>query len=239
VAQGLSWRRILESLSPAKACGQYRQLRPGQIEADKAGYEEGILLDQRGMVCEGTGENLFLVKDGVSATPGLHVGHPSAASTALSGDPDRPRTSGTRSSSATSPRRALPRRRDLHDRHGGVLTPIWRSTNHPSGSGQPGRVTRGQAVFEDALHGRAERYASGSTWSGPPRRVSAVVVLRLHPARRMQGEGMSLSRERGRVAHVSTTSASVIEAGFPRRTPRKPSFRPARAGAARGVAASG
>ena len=42
-----------------------------KIEADKAGYEEAILLDQRGCVCEGTGENLFVVKDGVIATPGF------------------------------------------------------------------------------------------------------------------------------------------------------------------------
>ena len=40
-----------------------------KIEADKAGYEEGILLDENGYVCEGTGENLFIVKDGKIATP--------------------------------------------------------------------------------------------------------------------------------------------------------------------------
>ena len=54
----------------AKASGQYLNSILAKIEADKAGYEEGILLDQRGMVCEGTGENLFIVKDGVIATPG-------------------------------------------------------------------------------------------------------------------------------------------------------------------------
>ena len=42
-----------------------------KIEADKAGYEEAILLDSRGYVCEGTGENLFLVKGGKVSTPGF------------------------------------------------------------------------------------------------------------------------------------------------------------------------
>ncbi len=68
-----SWRRISpDSLIPAaKATGQYLNSVLAKIEADKAGYEEGILLDQRGMVCEGTGENLFIVKDGRIATPGF------------------------------------------------------------------------------------------------------------------------------------------------------------------------
>ena len=40
------------------------------------------------------------------------------------------------------------------------LTPIREIDDHPIGSGAPGPVTREiQAVFEDALHGRSERYA--------------------------------------------------------------------------------
>ena len=68
-----SWRRIpRDSLIPtAKAGGQYLNSILAKIEADKAGYEEAILLDTRGYVCEGTGENLFLVKDGKVATPGF------------------------------------------------------------------------------------------------------------------------------------------------------------------------
>jgi branched-chain amino acid aminotransferase len=66
-----SWRRLShDSLIPAaKASGQYLNSVLAKIEADKAGYEEAILLDQSGNVCEGTGENIFVVKDGVIATP--------------------------------------------------------------------------------------------------------------------------------------------------------------------------
>ena len=68
-----SWRRIpSDALIPtAKAGGQYLNSVLAKIEADKAGYEEGILLDSRGYVCEGTGENLFLVKAGRVFTPGF------------------------------------------------------------------------------------------------------------------------------------------------------------------------
>ena len=59
---------LADSLIPtAKAGGQYLNSILAKIEADKAGYEEAILLDSRGYVCEGTGENLFLVKDGRSS----------------------------------------------------------------------------------------------------------------------------------------------------------------------------
>ena len=35
----------------------------------KAGYEEAILLDEHGHVCEGTGENIYIIRDGVVLTP--------------------------------------------------------------------------------------------------------------------------------------------------------------------------
>ena len=73
-ARSSRWRKIgQDALIPlAKANGQYLNSVLAKIEADKAGYEEGILLDQRGFVCEGTGENLFIVKDGEIATPGFN-----------------------------------------------------------------------------------------------------------------------------------------------------------------------
>src|SRR3712207_4851421 len=68
-----SWRRISpEMLIPhAKACGQYLNSVLAKIESHKAGYEEGILLDDKGYVCEGTGENLFVVREGKISTPPL------------------------------------------------------------------------------------------------------------------------------------------------------------------------
>jgi branched-chain amino acid aminotransferase len=67
-----SYRRITsQSLIPhAKAGGQYLNSVLAKIESVKAGYEEAILLDDKGYVCEGTGENVFVIKDGVIHTPG-------------------------------------------------------------------------------------------------------------------------------------------------------------------------
>ena len=66
-----SWRRIApDSLIPhAKASGQYLNSVLAKIESVKAGYEEAILLDHKNHVCEGTGENVFVVAGGVIATP--------------------------------------------------------------------------------------------------------------------------------------------------------------------------
>ena len=67
-----SWRRISpDSLIPhAKASGQYLNSVLAKIESVKAGYDEAILLDDHGHVCEGTGENIYVVRDGEIATPG-------------------------------------------------------------------------------------------------------------------------------------------------------------------------
>ena len=54
----------------AKACGNYTNSYLAGIDAAEDGYEEAILLDQNGFVAEGTGENIFVVRDGIVYTPG-------------------------------------------------------------------------------------------------------------------------------------------------------------------------
>ncbi len=55
----------------AKAAGNYINSYLAGVDAQKDGYEEAILLDQGGFVAEGTGENIFLVRNGTVYTPGL------------------------------------------------------------------------------------------------------------------------------------------------------------------------
>jgi len=58
------------SLPPAaKATGQYINSILAKVEAVKAGYEEALLLDHNGNLSEGSGENLYVVKNGVIHTP--------------------------------------------------------------------------------------------------------------------------------------------------------------------------
>ena len=79
-----SWRRIsADGLIPhAKASGQYLNSILAKTESANAGYDEAILLDERGFVCEGSGENIFVVRDGEIVTPGRTSPRSSTGSTA-------------------------------------------------------------------------------------------------------------------------------------------------------------
>jgi branched-chain amino acid aminotransferase len=65
-----SWVRLHSSMFPAsaKACGQYLNSCLSVMDARSKGFIESILLDKEGNVAEGSGENLFLVKDNVVIT---------------------------------------------------------------------------------------------------------------------------------------------------------------------------
>jgi branched-chain amino acid aminotransferase len=65
-----SWRRAAPGTYPvlAKAGGNYLNSQLSKMEARQDGYVEGIMLDVNGHVAEGSGENLFLVRDGVLYT---------------------------------------------------------------------------------------------------------------------------------------------------------------------------
>jgi branched-chain amino acid aminotransferase len=71
-----SWRqRGINSLPPAiKATGNYLNSSLARVEANQHGYNEAILLNEQGLVCEGTGENLFIIRDGVISTPPISDG---------------------------------------------------------------------------------------------------------------------------------------------------------------------
>jgi branched-chain amino acid aminotransferase len=66
-----SWRRPDPNTFPAqaKATGQYINSGLAKVEAIKAGYDDALMLGPDGTVAEGTGENLFVVRDGVLITP--------------------------------------------------------------------------------------------------------------------------------------------------------------------------
>jgi branched-chain amino acid aminotransferase len=68
-----SWNKIAPNTIPvmAKASGNYLSGTLVAIEAKENGYDEGICLDSKGMVSEGAGENIFMVKDNEIFTPPL------------------------------------------------------------------------------------------------------------------------------------------------------------------------
>ncbi|MFP4635359.1 MAG: branched-chain amino acid transaminase [Nitriliruptoraceae bacterium] len=71
-----SFRRIGKNTIPpsGKANGQYLNSSLAKVEAQRAGYDEAIMLSEDGYVAEGTGENIFVVRDGVIYTPPLADG---------------------------------------------------------------------------------------------------------------------------------------------------------------------
>jgi len=168
-----SWKRISpEALIPqAKATGQYLNSILAKIESHKAGYEEAILLDEKNHVCEGTGENIYVVRDGVIHTP------PSTASI-LDGINRRAVVQIARDLGFEVVERDLARAElYLADEvfltgTAAELTPVREIDDHAIGTGEPGEITRAvQLAFEDALHGRSERYRE---WLDPVPAIAGV-----------------------------------------------------------------
>ena len=153
-----SWRRIGPGglIPHAKASGQYLNSILAKTESANAGYEEAILLDERGFVCEGSGENIFLVREGEIVTP------PHVASI-LDGINRKSVIQIARDLGYTVVERDVARS-ELYLAEEIFLTgtaaelvPVREVDDHPIG--EPGEITRViQAKFEDALHGRAEEY---------------------------------------------------------------------------------
>ncbi len=170
-----SWRRISPgSLIPsAKASGQYLNSVLAKIESLKAGYEEAILLDDRGQVCEGSGENIFVVWEGRIVTP------PPAASI-LDGISRKSAMQIARDLGVEVIERDIARAElYLADEvfmtgTAAELVPVREIDDHSIGDGRPGEITRAvQTAFENALFGRDERYRE---WLDPvPARAGANV----------------------------------------------------------------
>ena len=159
-AKVASWRRISsDSLIPhAKASGQYLNSVLAKVEATKAGYQESILLDSHGFVSEGTGENIFVVRDGSIVTPPQTAG-------ILDGISRKSIITIARDLGYELVERDLARAElYLADEvflcgTAAELVPVREIDDHVIGSGARGPVTAAvQSVYFDALHGRSERY---------------------------------------------------------------------------------
>lgn len=71
-----SFRRNEPNAIPpaAKACGQYLNSILAKLEVTAAGYDEAVLLNSQGYVSDGSGENIFAVRNGTIATPPIASG---------------------------------------------------------------------------------------------------------------------------------------------------------------------
>jgi branched-chain amino acid aminotransferase len=154
-----SWKRIGPNTIPhvAKATGIYLNSMLAVLEATRAGYDEAILLTEDGYVADGSGENIFLIKDEILATPDL-------SASILPGITRQTvieiaQTLGY----AVHERQVI--RSDLYVADevfmcgtAAEVTPVRSVDDHEIGP--PGPVTKAiQAAFFDAVRGRDERWS--------------------------------------------------------------------------------
>jgi len=159
-----SWRRLSPAglIPHAKASGQYLNSILAKNEAAQSGFDEAILLDERGLVCEGSGENIFIVRDGQLLTPGQ-------TSSILDGISRKSVIQIAKDLGYAVVEREIARA-ELYIADevflcgtAAELVPVREIDGHDLG--EPGEATRLiQTKFEDALHGRAPEY---SEWLDP------------------------------------------------------------------------
>ena len=154
-----TWVRMPSNVIPhaAKATGLYLNSMLAVQEAALAGYEEAILLTEKGYVADCSGENVFIVKDGVIYTPSLETGilhgitrdsvMQIAALARLRSEDREP-----------DPRRPLRRRRGVHDRHRRRGDAGARGRRLPDRRSGPGDA-RSPARLSRIVQGRDERWA--------------------------------------------------------------------------------
>lgn len=145
------------SMCKAKANGHYINSMLALQEAITDGYDEALLLDVEGFVAEGSGENIFVIKDGVIYTPDL--------TSALNGI-----TRNTIMTLADDFGIEVVEKRITRDEvyiadeaffsgTAAEVTPIRELDNRPIGSGSRGPITEKlQSHYFDIVHGRIDKY---------------------------------------------------------------------------------
>jgi len=145
------------TMCKSKATGNYINSMLALTEALQCGYDEAMLLDDHGFVAEGSGENIFIVRDGVIYTPDT--------SSALEGI-----TRDTLMQLAADAGIKVVEKRISRDEvyladeafftgTAAEVTPIREVDSRVIGDGGRGPVTEQlQALYFDVVHGRVERY---------------------------------------------------------------------------------
>jgi branched-chain amino acid aminotransferase len=156
-----SWRRHDPNAVPtaAKGTGMYVNSSLAKVEAIKGGYDEAILLAPDGHVSECTGENIFIVRDGVISTP------PTSDAGALKGITQQSIETMARDFGYEVNADQLIRT-DLYSADEAFLTgtaaevvPIRAVDDRPVGTGKPGPITRQlQQTYFATVRGEVDQY---------------------------------------------------------------------------------
>ena len=130
-----------------------------KVEAIKAGYDEAILLAPNGNVSECTGENVFIVRDGVIITPPT-LGRRRARGITQDSVETIARDLGYEvRHESHHPHRPLPGRRGVPHRTAAEVVPIRAVDDRPVGPGHPGRITKEiQQTYFATVRGEVDQY---------------------------------------------------------------------------------
>jgi branched-chain amino acid aminotransferase len=161
-----SWRRAAPDTFPtlAKAGGNYLNSQLSKMQARLDGYVEGIMLDAQGLVAEGSGENLFIVRDEVLYTAPL-------AASILGGITRDTVMTLARDLGYEVREQAVPREflyiadELFFTGTAAEITPIRSVDRIPVGSGRPGPITR--AVQQEYLGIATGRVEDRHGWLTP------------------------------------------------------------------------
>jgi branched-chain amino acid aminotransferase len=164
-----TWRRVDDLGIPARAKvnGLYVNSALAKTEALENGFDEAIMLDDRGHVSEGSGENIFLVRDGKLITPGpsdnILEGITREAVTTLARD-----ELGIETVERSIDRSELYVADECFMTGTAAhVTSVTEVDRRPIGNGEPGAVTkRLQQLYFDAMRGKNDKYAH---WVTPAR----------------------------------------------------------------------
>jgi branched-chain amino acid aminotransferase len=146
------------SMMPAaKASGHYVNSILAGYEARRSGYDEALLLDTDGYVAEGSGENVFLARDGIVRTPPLTSILPGITRDAVirilkDGGIEVREEHFARDAMYIADEAFM-------TGTAAEVTPVVELDDRRIGDGKPGPITKKvQQVFQAALHGREPRY---------------------------------------------------------------------------------
>lgn len=155
-----SWRRFSAAsfIPTAKATGTYLNSTLAKVEAVQAGYDEAIMLNEDGQLAEGSGENIFVIRDGVVHTPPIGAG-------ILDGI-TRHSIMTLLADEGVEVKETSMSRGDLYHADetfftgtAAEVTPIREIDDRLVGDGKPGPITRrAQELFADAVHGKLSAY---------------------------------------------------------------------------------
>jgi len=141
----------------AKVSGSYVNSMLAKTEALNAGYDEAILLDEKGLVAEGSVENIFIVKDNALLTP--------ETNSILVGL-TRDSVIGLARAENIEVRETSLSRDMLYGADECFITgtaaeivPVKEVDGKPIGNGKPGQITKKlQGLYHEAVHGRLEKW---------------------------------------------------------------------------------